>query len=229
MAVTIERAMEGGIGVHGCCIHDADVGFKGGIHPIIGLAIVNHFHVRGPVGAVTDDEYRILLGGITVSNRHSASIILACPCTAGIESGVEMDWCKEAILNDCRTCFIHPTDDTTISKTIRTLKTAVKPTVGYNDIAISNTAYDAAKTGFAIHGTLEGDRRDTALYRYRSFINLCDDAGSIPFTGLDGTCRMQILDSGIANIPERSKKLYAMVWHVEGQCMTITVEGAAIV
>ena len=45
----------------------------------------------------------------------------------------------------------------------------------------------------------------------------------------NGACRVKVLDGGIANIFERSKILYTMVSHVEGQRMALTVEGAAIV
>ena len=158
MAIAIESSAIDGSFTGSSRTGDRDVGFKAGINPIFVLSSCHHCDKCVPVVVVPDREYSILAGCMAVGDCHCTSTILTCPCMAFIVLGADVVGGKEAVCNGCRTLFVNPADETTITIAITTLKAAVESTVGDGNGRIGYASNKAGKRSFAIHGTFQGDR-----------------------------------------------------------------------
>ena len=228
MAVTVECAAITSSLTSTSITGDRNIIHEDGIYPILVLGIFHHLHERGPVGSASDGEYPILAGSMAVSYRHSTTGILSCPRLALVVLGTDRGGCKETAVNSCGTLFVNPTDEASITSTTITREASIELTVAYGDIRIADASHETSKRAFAIHGTVQGNRRDTVLNGYSAIFDLSHEAGRIHPVRLDGTGHMQVPDGSIACMTEGSNKPFFRCWFpllVEGQRMAVTVEG----
>ena len=99
----------------------------------------------------------------------------------------------------------NPCNKAAVVGGIGTLETAVELTVADEGIGTTLACYEAGETSRDIsrYRTLERNRRAAVLNADRGpFHGLADKTCCISFAGIDGACRTQVLDSGIAYIAE---------------------------
>ena len=179
-----------------------------------------------PVAGVVDDVDE-LFGGIAVRSR---AVSAACPCLTAFGIGSDFVGHEEAVHNSDRT--VGPAHEATVRVAIGTLKAAIKLTVGESGFGIGGlyNAYETTVSSITIHTAVKGHRRMAVLnVDSTSCKNLANETACKLMVVINGACRVQVADSGIAYISEGSKTFCAMVIYAESQRVAVAVESAAIV
>ena len=129
MAIAIENTLEIISRIIYC-----EVGIHDGVHALR-AAVFQCRPELFPV-AVVFEEVAELLGGIAVVDYHVTSFVLSCPCLTEFGVGFDTGGHEEAVFDDCKAPFVNPSDETTVSYALFTLKAAIESTVGDGNIGI---------------------------------------------------------------------------------------------
>ena len=137
---------------------------------------------------------------------------------------------EQTVLDIQRAVAVDPAHEAAVRMAVATLEAAVELTVADGDSAIQ-TAHKAAVGGITIHTAVNRHRRTAVLDADGAACqSFRDEAGSNLFAGSNGTCRMQVTDSGSgSHIAEGGNLFLREVRPVEGNGMSAAVEGAAVV
>ena len=94
---------------------------------------------------------------MAVGNSHRSASILSCPRFVVVCFGADAVGIEETVINGCRTLFINPANEASVTIAFVALKTAVELTVAYRDIGIGYASYETSERTFTIHSTFHGD------------------------------------------------------------------------
>ena len=232
MAVTVEGTTEGSSFGYSHMLIDCDVGIENCAHVVLVLSTIYHHSKLVPIVGITDDnKCRILSDGITVAKGQRYIFRVTRPrftvCSLGSDSG----GCKETVVDDDMAAAISPAHKAAVAMAIVARNAPIELTGADNYTATwLYDTYETSVGGIAIHAAVDSHRRTAILDgNSASFKNLGNETASILITAIDGSCRMQATESGIAHITEWSHIFLCPGRLIEGHSMAITIEDATII